>query len=903
MASLRSATYLLESILSFMKEMTIKYNGFEQYMDKVKDHTHLALEFLENIINNMHRYEVFKAKMSAMHARTKDIYTTARGFAIFGALVLSITFVYLSFKFSKFDQKSTGQKLQYIVLAIGFFVSFIIMTHMFVSQATYVINDSETLSNVVYEGESFFDTFKNVDAIAVYYALNINFTHDGAAKDDQVLVKYDKLTLQGDKKVRTTININEVVGGKVPDVDWKKIVDECLPEYVKSVKQELQSSAKAVPTSENNATLEKSGHSSKVSIETPMVQTHKELEKLNEAGYTVASWNLPHVFKELQRESLELYNVVKKDPAEIPPVSNTLEIFEKLIIPLFAAGGSMLKIPDIDIVAPETMTKLPMKDADGAESMLFNFVQNTDAYIACFSMSQKAGSVYADVGFPQGALLKASPDSIIYTKHDVDTTVFVETLLSTNLVDPVPAETTNIVAECLADSSCTVFDKVKNMKYPNQATNYITTCANAGCIFQKTNLMSLAQRVDFTTYFNDVTPILVTRLKDIVNSYSNTLYLLPNLDVVRNGLSSVFNESQIDLVMNRVSDIFTTVDEHTTNLVVPHSRLYMTKSDFINKFDEYKLSDVLEIKDTIVSKLQKLTTIVLRRMQKNIANKVSVDNVYVQKHRQLEKMKLFIVLAGVILTTAYLHFSIGVYMSKDKESKDSVYDVCYEALSVFVPLVFIIVVIVTMHSHYEKHMIELNYNEEILEGNTGQLLNRLDIVMRAIEDIIVSIGTYTSSMVQMKTLKISPALVSELYDDILAAIDMLQKCNLITNSLEKLPFPWVDISVNMASILILMVIMVMVANNINAADTLMHIKELHEIIIKVKTFPRSFKVSDFPAIECETSAAANLKLAGMSLFAILGITMCKHMLTYTSSYESGLYSSRYYAESRCIGKK
>jgi len=398
---------------------------------------------------------------------------------------------------------------------------------------------------------------------------------------------------------------------------------------------------------------------------------------------------------------------------------------------------------------------------------------------------------------------------------------------------------------------------------------------------------------------------LKTKLVDVASSYQNAFYFTPALDIVQRELSHYYNDNQIDLVVNKISNIFEEVDETLKNRITNNNLAYMSKNDFFFKFDNYTVGDIMELKENVVDTTYQLVSIVQTRIHSGMANNSKNDNnPFVLQDRQLNHIKYYMILIGVILATSYLAYNISdkAFEYAGTETS-SVLEAQIKLLGIIAPVVAIVVVMSMMYAWYKKKVISSNFNYHILEQNTGQLMDRMFILSQCLDDINGHIGNSTSKTIMMKHLKIPDDNKTELYNDVIEVITILQKCNLITASMKELPFPWADVSINIAAILLLFYVMMTMMSNIKASDTIYHIKQLNDVVSKVRKFPNSFKANDFPEIFCETTAASTLRVAGLGLFSVVGIALSKQLLKYTNSYELGLYNSKYYSQSRCLPKQ
>jgi hypothetical protein len=140
----------------------------------------------------------------------------------------------------------------------------------------------------------------------------------------------------------------------------------------------------------------------------------------------------------------------------------------------------------------------------------------------------------------------------------------------------------------------------------------------------------------------------------------------------------------------------------------------------------------------------------------------------------------------------------------------------------------------------------------------------------------------------------------ELYSKLITTLEMLDKCNLLTDGTDtKLPFPLTDISFNIIIIIVSVIVMLFVIYELNPMKK---IKEIREYTIKRTQLANGIHVdlTDLYCDDMDIEMVTSLKVIGLIIFIVMTILYCVKLVNSSDNYVSGLYNSRYYDEGRTV---
>lgn len=893
--SLKSASYFLQSIIDHMKAMTAKYKSFEIYLGDVKRKELEAAEFLEKIIMNRFRYEMAKkaqydaARATLTRNKIVDVFL-AVSIVVIGLATMAV----LARRSQLFKPEiPITERVSVVAQALVFFVALIALYLVYRNQMSWENDDMNSVLHAKQVGEEFFIRFNNVDAIAIYHAMFLNFNYKTRTDNWEAINKRYNVLTKGsedpeDDAPVAQLDIMDIVSAKVRGFDWISIIDACRPEYVVEIKNKLVT-AKLADTDMETLT------------------TQMELAELAKQENIIRLWDNNLMSAELQAKAKALWRVIAASTFDRE--TNIADIIKIQVVPLLVAD-SILVLKDVIASKPMALRNVVSKTMNHVGECLFELKNTPAGRVAQYDPVSRRCIVFGE-NMPTGFVLKKKKGSVMFVKRDGigDAIVFVEgngelpKEISGKAIS-IPAKTKDHTKECLDNASC-----VKVTPEPQPGTlviapinipfKFIEEC-DKKCSLYRTSLLGLAEKLDYATYFNMCEIPIREKLINLSGMYDHRLFFMPHLDNVQNALSESYGEAERELVMNRVQDMFVYVDDalkkHDRNM---QNLQYMTKDKFMNKVDDMTISQFIDIQNNTIEKLYRLVTTLQNNIQTDIANGASPSgtNAYINEERALANQRNL--LYGVFSMTmlGYIVYIMKILSKGDLMTFSSV------VVRVAIPFVCICLVLALLYAYYSKRRTEQDYNRDVLESNASKLIQSMFVLSQSCKDIMQYFPNNISLGTQLKTMNIPVEAKSEMYDDILATLRMLERCNLLTVGMDvKLPFPIIDISINIITMFVAGIIIMYLVYNIRSAETINQIKSLKLVIEKVHDFPRRFALKDFPELECEHSQAATIKTMGVVVFAVISMYFASKLLESSRLYKAGLYNSRYFAELKCVKK-
>ncbi len=894
--SLKSASYFLQSVIDHMKAMTAKYKSFEIYLADVKRKEIEAVEFLDKIIMNRFRYEMAKkaqidvARTTLRRNKITDIFL-----AVFVTVIGLATIAILAKRSDIFKADvSWTTRITIGAQAVAFLVALIALYLLYRTQMMWENEDMNAIIRSKQVGEEFFIRFNNVDAIAVYHALFLNFNYKVQTDNWEMIQKRYNTIVKGsedpeDDEPQRQLDIMDVIKGKVAGFDWIEIIDACRPEYVLEVKNKLANTKIA-----------------EIDLET--LTTQMELVELAKQEQIVRLWDNNMMSVELQAKAKSLWRIVAASTYDRE--TNITDIIKTQVVPLMVVDD-ILFLKDVVVQKPMAVVNVISKTLNTPGECMFELKISPKGVFAQFDPKTKNCVIFGEA-IPAGFVLKKKKGATMFVKRQYvsDAIIFVEgtgefpkELAAKTLTSM--AKTNDCLKECLDSSSC-----IKLVMEPqpcsmttgpqNMPFKYIDECDN-NCALFKTSILGLAERVDAATYFNLAEVSIRDKLINLSSMYDYRMFFMPHLEKLDNELAAFYTKSEVESVMVRVTDIFIYVDDAIKKVEKStHNLQFMTKDKFMNKIDDLSISQFLVIKDDIVGKLYRLTTTLQNNVQSDISNMASPNggNMFVNEERSLAMQRNLLYTTFVMGSLGYIVYLVSLV------SKTESIGVTNVLVKIGIPFVCMFLFLALMYAYYKKRRTEQDYNRDVLESNSSKLIQAMFVLSQSCKDIQEYFPNNTPVGTQLKNFGVPLEAKAEMYDDILLTLRMLEKCNLLTIGMDtKLPFPIVDISINIVTMFFSGVILLFLVRNISSLETINQIKSSNMIVDKVKDFPRRFTLEDFPELECEHSQAATLKMMGVVVFAVISMYFASKLLESATRYKAGLYNSRYFAELKCIKKK
>ena len=909
-----AAQYFLQSVIDFIREKTIEHGSFKDYLEtRAKERPHDAMEFLMRAVVPCHEYDIARSRHMENAGTSARSLQTIKILLIIAVVVVAIGVVAMIAVNVRFKEMDYYQIARFVFkFAMGVTI-FVVMNIILFGNINDAIRDANAAASRTPEGDAFFDKFNNAGAIGVFYATTLTFPSSLATRNrSEILRVYNDLSKPSGQSIRKKVSFDDVVKGNksIGDKSWRSIVDDCAPDYL---------TAMSDATSTDTLQLARSfsfGSSYQV-------QTLKELHELVQEEEAMSVRNIHYVFRQVNTKAKELFEMVgrKEDGNgdEALAAMDFAAIVKERIAPLFVLPNNVREIRDMAIKEVGALASLGAAVCSGPDQALMMFAAKKECTVAQYGAKSKRCNMFA-TALPRGCVLVADPGSRIFLSGPDDQTVFLEgaepsAAAEGGKSDVVKAKTKDVRAECLNDAECAYAHTRLNAYWRTKKVDAasVRPCADTdGCVAYKMSTASLTKPIDAVAYTESVRQPVERQLLQLSESLYYTLQYQPHLEPVMEELAVHYDEDQIDAITIRISEIFEAVDEQVRKRGASLSTMrFMPKSAFYVRLDAYTVSDISFIQTDVVDKLYRLVSALQKRVQSGVVHSADVDdNPFVSEERQIRRLKNIFILIGTVLTgvlVAYitrdgkLNPYIGATNDAFEDGPRKAKIDTSDAIGAIVPCVMFAIVITLMYAYYNKRKAAFEFNRDVLETNTAKLINAMFVLSQAFRDVIPderrdSIAPSST----VKTLNVPVATKEELYDDLVAALALFEKCNLITRNMGELPFPITDVAINLAVVVIVAAVMVTLLGNLYAADTVSHIHRLHAIVKEVHENPRRFTPEDFPEIACETNATASMRLTGIAMVVVFGSYLVQLLSEYPYAYRKGLYNSKYYVDGKCV---
>jgi hypothetical protein len=921
---------MLQGILDFLRARTVEYGGIEPYLQRVKEQPLDAMDFLQNVVMARHKYEIARQNVKdTEHGTIKACHTTRILIIVTIAVVLLVILAYVIGQWRLYQGHDVRWWIRTIALTAGILAGVSILLKLVFQSLEDTIADANATLSARYDGETFFDPFENDKAIAVYYATSL--TKDSAQTQNHASIAdtYRSLTVveDGKKKKRVALRIEDVLASKAKGINWSEIVDACTPLYLMKVKEN-------VPQKQDDVKMTKSTY-----------QTQLELQELSNAEEALNEWNIHYVYSQLSLKAARLYDLVRK-PEDGSDVAEIDDVIANQIVPLFMVDQQVYEIKDMILMDPTAVgssmgntninTDQGMHCETKAEALmhLIELSDKPTTSMLQFSSKERKCRVFGG-NLPNGTtFVRELGSSVMFRVNSVDdANALKETLVFVSgapldekqfkIIQTKASSADTSRNECLKNDACIAVYDVNANEVPNliQGVARLTSLPPQGSGAQfKIMMSSLLERIDTTTFTAATIEDVKARLLEISESFNFTVEFMPLAEGVKSRLETIVPDGNVDIIMNKVYEAFEEVDEKIKEKGTLTNVRFMSKSLFLQKADALTLEHIIDIKVNVLQRLHRLASLLQTRVQTDVVNQGSEDdNTFIAQQRTLRNAQDISNIVAIALVTTYVVYitywsekkidpSTNVQVRPTIDTKQqgigerSLLHAHEVIINAVLPLAVIVVTIALLNSYVTKKQASFQYNREVLETNTAKLIGSLFVTSRAFEETIVQLKAKADvrPTSTMRSLGVTRKAKVELYEDIVASVTLLDRCNLITHELRDMPFPITDVAVNSAAIILLSIVLVMVVMNIRNSETVGHTIVLRKIIAEVQEFPGRYKLSDFPELDCETEAVVTLKVTTAAMFVVMCIYFTKHLILYPSSYKKGLYISKYYADGRCV---
>ncbi len=910
MSGMRSASFFLLAIIEHLRDKTTQHGSLGFYMINVQSNTHDALEFLDKVIMPRHQFQITKERFQESAASDVGVYDKLSiGTQVMRWLFIALCSIFVlvnlgidallhTIKPSMFPNamdKTPATRAIYVIAICAIGISVYFVSQIFLDSFRNSRDDTVGRRDITYDGEQFFEPFQNVDAIAAYYALSRTFKEkeNPTRNSEDIWKAYKAMTDDGKKalQIQDLLGDNFKVGES--KMSWKEIVTKCTPVYVSEVEKEVTSNPK-------------------VFVKGVDTRTQLELNRLDEIEEVIKCWDVHYLRRELQKRATYLYEIVAKSPEGGMPEMKLFEIVNEYVAPKFKVGD-LFVIENVALKDPDALKQVSTKGVNSASEALYETMTRDKSVLGYYSAKTK--KCYTMTEFlPRGCVLSKEMGSHIFVRSYEDRVVFLEgaeiegafkNMVAPDLkADETVAKPESVRRQCLEGNKECVGIRMEPAPMLAMSDTPVDVTAIAECVAKETpcvmfkvNLADIGSKMDAYSYLKKVEPSLKKWLIKLADSYQNSLFFTSMLETLNNELSLTFNETQVDLIMNRAAEIFDDVDQVVRRKGGTTFR-YLSKTRFVDKFNAMTVADFNEFHTNVIGRMGSFLAILRNRFTWEMAKKASLDeNSMIVEVRKIETIRNYLIIAITVLGAFLLCFGLHVGLQSSDHS-------VMKAGKLAVALALVGVALSLIYAVYQKRRVSHEYNRDMLEMNSGKLINSVTIIRHLCDDIQKNINDKESPDIALSQFDIPDDTKIDLYDDIVHSITLLERCNLLTLDLDKdIPFPVMEISINVGVIVILLYVMVVLIKEMRYSEVPKQISLMHTIIQKVNDFPKRYKAADFPELFCETHATSSVVIMGAALAVLFGIYLSQQLITYSNTYRVGLYNSKHYEDGRCVRHK
>lgn len=914
MSYIKSSLFYLKDINDFLKEKHDQYLNFNNYLKQLTTNEKEVIPFLERVIMNKHNYDLNKERFSKELKGDISFSKALKILLIILEIVIIIALLAMFFTWY-FDKNNSSQSfinkfkvgLMYIIVIL---LVNLLATWMIRGQQ-YNINDQTGNLTKAPQSEEIFTAFDLQPGIAMYYALKRNFSEPITSSNRKTLKtlfgKYTS-TVKTDKgSINTYPTVSDIIG-KYGN-DWKNIT--------KSIEHSLTTVFEK-PVYDPNDSTKIIGYKS----------LYDEIDKQLRYSDNIT------MMKELvaQGDNLKSYVLNNIQLGGSLTNDDVKNIITTEIVPLFNFKSVLTQIPGWNVKDEKSLQQIesPFEVSSNIECML-NCEVNDTCLVAALDMPSKKCTMYSNQ-IPMGNKLKYDSDKTLFVKNNEKGAVFLEGsgLVSehSSQIWDVDGKTSECANDCLAGQDCVKYIQDKDGKChkylsnsPIDPKNIITNCEEGKCQYFKKELGTLGKTVDSLYIFTKSQDLLKAQLLEIMKRNRFQFNIRDQYVQIKDALTSKYGAEFIQSLGEKIVDLFdavqTSADMLNKGSKSSPSPKYINSDSFVRVFDKLTYKDFGSIYYS-TSSLSNVVESLNSMVQSDIANNMSADdNIFLAQERQTNTYKYFIINISILLVLGYVYYAIsntvqtgGGYIANVRNaskkafntSKNMISDVAVDRYFKFlVPMVFISFAIVIMVSWYKKTLALNTYNREVLEKNGGNLVAscyNLKKVLDEMQDEIVSTKKQYSFETLLEDMSIESELKKDLYDNMIQTLELLEKCNLLMDGADiTLPFPWVDVSINLMIIVICVIVLMKVMYEMSPITLLGDIRELN---INAKRIING-ETPDLSKLNCDDSEdmGMTLKIIGFVIFVMIIVLFSMKLLRSSENYKMGLYNSKYYKDSKC----
>lgn len=219
------------------------------------------------------------------------------------------------------------------------------------------------------------------------------------------------------------------------------------------------------------------------------------------------------------------------------------------------------------------------------------------------------------------------------------------------------------------------------------------------------------------------------------------------------------------------------------------------------------------------------------------------------------------------------------------------------AVAFFVSLLF---------SFYRKGLAKYRFNKDTIDSNTAALRSALQSLHVQMEEMDKAVGQHQRDK-KIKDLPVWNAdEKSRLYKSLTTVVDKVEKCNYILSTQKmEIPFPYTEAIVDMFMIAVILLCMAYMFGKINPMERFREIRYLNKMKERGQYDDSDPVYADevVSKAKCHDTDMDNIVFTVKLLFFLFIIMFlvfyATKVITSTSEFEMGLYTSKYYEEARC----
>jgi hypothetical protein len=885
---MKSASFYLQKIVDFMRAKTIEHRSINTYLEIAKTNETEVFGFLENVIMNRHRYQTAKqafidrAKEQEKFNGNLKIALIVLNAVVGVAVIITVLMTSKIFSSSP-DSPSRSSKIKIVILTItGLFV-YTIASYVSIVYCDQLKGDYARAQTYNYMGERFFDKFENTKAVAMYQAHRFAFTEPAGPGRKVIKGFYDEFVTNGKKRAPAKMTLQEIR----MHPDWPQIVDNCRPEYAIAASQQQ-------PPQTNMD-----------------IVTQKELDALANEENILRMWDNPTLLQEIRTKSKSMMGLVTKlKEGDVDDKLNDAAIaaiIKKDLVSLFVQRD-IIHMKDVAIKDPAKFDITPVEQftVESEQEGVIYLQRNSTCNFIVFDAEKKVCAAFEEKALPKNTILKyARGSSIFFVKDEKENNrfVFLEggdlTDLPKEPISDMAPKTTDCVNECMDDPTCVSFKIGEDDKCRKQIAMVRPSfdivqreCKGPSCITYKFDINEIGDPIDRLGFFDAANSSLQQKVFQLSQKYNFEFKWLNYTDLIRTELEIAYASNEIDMVMVKVIEVLEAADFMARNTTKAVGTKFISLDRFISKLDDMTLGDVMFYRKNVIQKLYDVIYVLHGKVEEGIANPTSVEqNMFVEKERALARQKILVYSLASCLVLAYAYYVADTY---DKNGKDVSY------INLMMPLIVVGVVASIMISYHIKQESMYDYNKTVLESNNTKLLDSIFILTVAV-DKLQKQAPNKSVKAKIKELYIREETKQAIYDNIVEVVNMLERCNLTTDATNVLlPFPYVDISINVSMILVSAGVIMYMVGTMSPVENIFQIRLTNKIIRLVQDHPGKYFMKDFPELNCLAPDTSSLKVVGVIVFIIVSVMFSTKVLRSSSEFGQGLYNSRYFAEARCV---